>query len=84
MLRAFYKKWSPDRMAVIALMPEGSEAFGREVLYTAVTRARKGIQWDAAPTVIEAAVATRARKMSGISRDCSQNKLPMHKIEVTP
>jgi len=58
---------------VLILMPEGSEFFGREVLYTAVTRARKGLQIYGSAAVIQAAVDRRGLRLSGIIERLQEN-----------
>jgi exodeoxyribonuclease V alpha subunit len=57
---------------ILLLVPEGSEAFGRQVLYTAITRARRSITWEAQPPVIEAAVKRSSRKQSGLQLRLTQ------------
>ncbi|NGX39821.1 MAG: RecBCD enzyme subunit RecD [Chlamydiae bacterium] len=49
---------------VLFLVPEGSEAFGREVLYTAVTRARNKLEIDGDPRQIASALSRSSRKHS--------------------
>jgi len=51
---------------VLLLMPEGSERFGREVLYTAVTRARKHIEIWGSDAVIKSAIEMKANRLSGM------------------
>lgn len=51
---------------VLFLVPDGSENFGREVLYTAITRARHTLAIDGNPMQIEAALKRSSRKISGI------------------
>jgi exodeoxyribonuclease V alpha subunit len=58
---------------VLILMPEGSEFFGREVLYTAVTRARKGLQIYGSAAVIQSAVDRRGLRLSGIIERLQEN-----------
>lgn len=50
---------------VLALFPPGSERFGREALYTAVTRAKKRVSLVIDPSTLELALNTSARKKSG-------------------
>jgi exodeoxyribonuclease V alpha subunit len=50
---------------VLAIFPPGSDRFGREALYTAVTRAKKKVTlWIDAPT-LEASIRSSGRKKSG-------------------
>ncbi len=51
---------------VLLLIPEGSEKFGREVLYTAITRARKKIKTWAEPGLIESIVSNQTIRHSGL------------------
>lgn len=52
---------------VLLLMPEGAEIFGREVLYTAVTRAKKLISIYGSDAVLTAAIKRQSSRFSGIS-----------------
>ncbi|MBY0529967.1 MAG: exodeoxyribonuclease V subunit alpha [Rhabdochlamydiaceae bacterium] len=52
---------------ILLLVPEGSETFGRQVLYTAVTRAKRSIAWEGQLPVIQAAVNKSSRKQSGLT-----------------
>ncbi len=54
-----------DEVAVV-LPPEPSPVVTRELLYTAVTRARRRVTVHATPDVIAAAVRTRVRRASGL------------------
>lgn len=51
---------------VIALFPTGSEQFGRESLYTAVTRAKKRFQWVGEEEILRAMANRWIRKRSGL------------------
>lgn len=53
---------------VILVLPEGSELFGREVFYTAVTRARKQIEIYGSDVVILKTVAQQGIRLSGIEQ----------------
>jgi exodeoxyribonuclease V alpha subunit len=53
---------------VLLLMPSGSEMFGREILYTAATRARKKLEIWGEVNVIEEAINRRSFRMSGMLR----------------
>lgn len=51
---------------VVLFMPEGSEIFGREILYTAVTRARKKLEiWGNDSTFVET-IQKKAQRLSGM------------------
>lgn len=52
---------------VLLVMPEGGESFGRELFYTAVTRARKCIEIFGAPTTIAAAISQKSQRQSGLA-----------------
>ncbi len=51
---------------ILLLLPEGSARFGRAVLYTAATRARKKIDVWGSDATFRATVATHFRRLSGI------------------
>ena len=53
---------------VILILPEGSELFGREVFYTAVTRARKQIEIYGSDAVILKTVKQQGGRLSGIEQ----------------
>ena len=53
--------------AVMVLLPgQRSRVLTRELLYTALTRARRQVLLAADPGVLQAAVATRTRRHSGL------------------
>lgn len=49
------------------LMPRGSELFGREVLYTAITRARSKVAIAASMDLLRQTITNSSRKISGLS-----------------
>ncbi len=51
----------------LILIPPGSEQFGREVLYTAVTRARRKVSLAGSKELLAQAIATSSRKKSGLT-----------------
>lgn len=51
---------------VLCLLPTGSEHFGREVFYTAVTRARKTLMIFGEEAVIEATIKNKNERLSGL------------------
>lgn len=53
---------------VVLIMPEGSELFGREVLYTAVTRARKHVTIYGKDSVLHQTILHQGIRLSGISQ----------------
>jgi exodeoxyribonuclease V alpha subunit len=61
-----HKSQGSEYEQVLFLIPDGSEAFGKEVLYTAVTRAKLSLDIDGNPTQIAAAMSRSSGKSSGI------------------
>ena len=53
---------------VVLVLPEGSELFGREVFYTAITRARKSIEIYGSDVVILKTVMQQGVRLSGIEQ----------------
>ncbi len=51
---------------VALLVPEGSQSFGRQILYTGSTRARSTLKVIAEQSVIEACILKTGEKLSGI------------------
>lgn len=64
---SIHKAQGSEFEEVLALFPEGSENFGKEALYTAVTRAKKRIEIVAEEQVLQAMLAKHSCKTSGIS-----------------
>lgn len=52
---------------VILVMPDGAELFGREVFYTAVTRARKQVEVIGSDKVLEETIQQHGLRLSGVS-----------------
>lgn len=52
---------------VLVLLPEGSEVFGREMLYTAATRARKQLEVWSDETTFANVLKQESHRMSGLS-----------------
>lgn len=63
---------------VLLLLPSRSEAFGREMLYTAITRARREIEIWSAPSLMNTLLQHRMERLSGL-----QNRLKEHSQSVT-
>lgn len=61
-----HKSQGSEYEHVLFLVPDGSEAFGKEVLYTAVTRAKISLEIDGNPAQISAAMSRTSGKTSGI------------------
>ncbi|WP_068471489.1 exodeoxyribonuclease V subunit alpha [Candidatus Protochlamydia phocaeensis] len=53
---------------VVLVLPEGSELFGREVFYTAVTRARKHVEVYGSDIVIHKTISQQGQRLSGIEQ----------------
>lgn len=53
---------------VLLLMPEGAERFGREVLYTGVTRARKQLDIWGSDVTIRKTIQQPSHRLSGLSQ----------------
>ncbi len=53
---------------VLLFLPPGSEVFGREILYTGVTRARHEIHICSTPDILNKILVNFSRKKSGLSR----------------
>ncbi|MCC5831620.1 MAG: AAA family ATPase [Chlamydiales bacterium] len=61
-----HKSQGSEYDEVIVLLPEGSEAFGREMLYTAITRAKKRVEIYAVEGILSQILSKRERRLSGI------------------
>jgi exodeoxyribonuclease V alpha subunit len=61
-----HKSQGSEFAHVALLLPQGSESFGREVLYTAITRARQGLEIWSQPGIFEATLARRCLRRSGL------------------
>jgi exodeoxyribonuclease V alpha subunit len=61
-----HKSQGSEYNQVVILAPPGSESFGREVLYTAVTRAKKNVIVASTQDLIFKAIASSSRKRSGL------------------
>lgn len=60
-----HKSQGSEYDEVVILAPDGTEAFGREVLYTAVTRAKQKVVLKGSKEVLERAILSTSRKASG-------------------
>ncbi len=61
-----HKSQGSEYDRVLLLIPEGSETFGREVLYTGVTRAKEQLEIDGHPESIARALKRTSERLSGI------------------
>jgi exodeoxyribonuclease V alpha subunit len=64
---SIHKSQGSEFAKVLALFPEGSENFGKEALYTAITRAKKEVQIIGEEKTLRAMLAQRSRKVSGFT-----------------
>lgn len=53
---------------VLLMMPEGAEQFGREVLYTAVTRAKRKLELWVSDATLEETISRPSHRLSGLSQ----------------
>ena len=60
-----HKSQGSEFEEVLSLFPEGSENFGREAFYTAVTRSKKKVKIVASQGILEKMVKCQAQKKSG-------------------
>jgi exodeoxyribonuclease V alpha subunit len=61
-----HKSQGSEYDEAVILIPPGSESFGREVLYTAVTRARHKVTLMCSQELLLRAIALSSRKISGL------------------
>ncbi len=66
-----HKSQGSEYGSVLVLAPSGSERLGREVLYTAVTRAKKSARLIIGEDTLASVLRRSARKLSGIQRKLS-------------
>lgn len=59
---------------VVLIMPEGAHVFGREVLYTAATRARKRFEIYVDDSVLTNCLARKSYRLSGFKTFCFTSK----------
>lgn len=70
-----HKSQGSEYDEAVILIPPGSEFFGREVLYTAVTRARRKVALMCSKELFLQACAMSSRKISGL---CARIKKTLH------
>jgi exodeoxyribonuclease V alpha subunit len=67
-----HKSQGSEYDKVLLFVPEGSEVFGREVLYTAITRAKRELLIEGFPPILQETLQTSCRRQSQIvPRLCS-------------
>jgi exodeoxyribonuclease V alpha subunit len=59
-----HKSQGSEYERVLLLVPEGSASFGREILYTAITRAKRSIAIDGHEQALRELLATSSRRLS--------------------
>lgn len=64
---SIHKSQGSEFDKVMALFPKGSENFGREALYTAVTRAKKEVELVGDEATLRAMLTQRSRRVSGFT-----------------
>lgn len=62
-----HKSQGTESDEVILFLPEGAEQFGREMLYTAITRARKKIRVYGNTETITKLLTTKSERLSGLN-----------------
>lgn len=71
---SIHKSQGSEFDRVVLVLPEGSELFGREVFYTAITRARKNLEIYGSDVVILKTVEQQGIRLSGIEKRMSKEK----------
>ncbi len=67
-----HKSQGSEFEEVMAIFPEGSEHFGKEAFYTAITRAKKRLELRGKKETFEKMLFSSVRKRSGLSLRASQ------------
>ena len=75
-----YKSQGSEFDHVVLALPEGSEIFGREMLYTAITRAKRQIDLYGSDEVITRTIAQQSIRLSGLSRRAD----PYTQVQILP
>lgn len=63
-----HKSQGSEYETVLVILPPGSEKFGREVLYTAITRAKKNIFLLTEEVTLRSLLEKSSRKISGLTK----------------
>lgn len=63
-----HKSQGSEYESVLVILPPGSEKFGREILYTAITRAKKNVVLITEEAVLRALLEKSSRKISGLTK----------------
>ena len=72
-----HKSQGSEFERILLLIPEGSEIFGREGLYTALTRAKTSLQVDGQEKIILEAIKKTSRKKSGVCERLFEEGVPI-------
>lgn len=62
-----HKSQGSEFKKVLLVLPEGSQVFGREVLYTAITRAREEVAIAGTAEILRQTIENRAQRQSGFA-----------------
>ena len=63
-----HKSQGSEYESVLVILPPGSEKFGREILYTAITRAKKNVFLATEEATLRALLEKSSRKISGLTK----------------
>ncbi len=63
-----HKSQGSEFPKVLLLLPEGAEGFGREALYTGITRAKRQLEIWSLPSTLRSMVTKKQSRLSGISQ----------------
>ncbi|MES2199160.1 MAG: exodeoxyribonuclease V subunit alpha [Chlamydiota bacterium] len=63
-----HKSQGSEYESVLVILPSGSEKFGREVLYTAITRAKKNVFLITEESTLRSLLEKSSRKISGLTK----------------
>ncbi|MCH9611842.1 MAG: RecBCD enzyme subunit RecD [Chlamydiia bacterium] len=67
-----HKSQGSEYEHILLLLPPGSEHFGKEMLYTAITRAKISLQIQATPETLKATIAHNSTRLSNLKRRLAQ------------
>lgn len=73
---SIHKSQGSEYDAVTIVLPEGAEVFGKELLYTAVTRAKHKVELFGAESTVQKCIRASGRRMSGIYQKALQRVGP--------
>ncbi len=74
-----HKAQGSEYERVLLLIPPGSEVFGKEVLYTAVTRAKKSLEIEMNEKIIEETLKKSTERGSGIAAHFQEMKFSLER-----